>query len=221
MAAIKLIQREGIKVIFPQKQTCCGQPAYNSGFRQEAKTVAKAQINLFPKQIPIVVPSSSCGAMMKHHYEDLFKGDPMEEEVRDFSSRIFELTWFLVHKLDIKLEDKGKPTEVTWHASCHATREMGIKDEPLTLLGQLNNVEIKRLKKENECCGFGGTFAVKHPEISGAMVSDKVDDILSSGATKALGGDCGCLMNIGGHLEYREKEPDATHLAEFLWERTK
>ncbi len=221
MSAIKLIQKEGIKVIYPRKQTCCGQPAFNSGFRDEAKSVAMAQIKLFPKDIPIVVPSSSCSAMMKFHYNELFKGDPMEEEVMKFSSRIYELTWFLVHKLNIKLKDKGAPTNVTWHASCHAIREMGIKDEPLTLLTQLKNVEVKRLKKEKECCGFGGTFAVKHPEISGAMVSDKADDIISTEADKVLGGDCGCLMNIGGHLDYRKEQTSATHLAEFLWERTK
>ena len=220
MSAIKLIQREGVKVIFPPQQTCCGQPAFNSGFREDAKSVAKEQIKLFPKDIPIVVPSSSCAALMKHHYPVLFAGDPLEEEAKQFAARVHEFTWFLVHVLDIKLEDQGSPTKVTWHASCHALRAMNVKEEPISLLKQLKHVEVKRLKKEYECCGFGGTFAIKHADISGAMVQDKVTDVLQTGASKVLGGDCGCLMNIDGHLQKRDDKIDSAHLADFLWERT-
>jgi len=221
ISAIKLIQREGIKVIFPQNQTCCGQPAFNSGYRDESKKVVAEQIKLFPKQIPIIVPSSSCAAMMKHHYSDLFIGDEMEKDAKNFISRVYEWSDFMVNKLQIKLEDKGESIKIAWHASCHAIRDMEITEQPLSLLKQLKNVEISRLEREEECCGFGGTFAVKHPEISGAMVSDKVDDIIKTDAEKVLGGDCGCLMNIGGHLDFRNEKINATHLADFLWERTK
>ena len=219
MAGLNLIRREGIRVIFPQEQTCCGQPAYNSGFPKEAKKVALKQIRLFAEDYPIVVPSGSCAGMMKHHYPYLFAEDPNLDAVRRFSSRIIELSEFLVKVLKIKLEDRGRPTRVTWHSSCHALREMGVIEDSKSLIRQLQNVELVELQNESECCGFGGTFAIKQPEISGAMVADKVEDIRQTGASRLLAGDCGCLINITGAMEYQNVPIKGQHLAEFIWER--
>lgn len=219
LAGIKLIQRQGIQVIFPREQTCCGQPAYNSGFPKEAKKVAWKQIQLFPKSYPIVVPSGSCAGMMKHHYPLLFAGDAELQSIQRFSNRIVELSEFLVKTLKIKLEDHGAPIKVTWHTSCHALREMNIIEDSKSLIRQLQNVELVELQNENECCGFGGTFAVKQPEISGAMVNDKVADIHQTGASRLLAGDCGCLMNIAGAMNYQNLSVKGQHIAEFIWER--
>ena len=220
MAGIELIQREGIEVLFPQQQSCCGQPAYNAGFPEETRKVARQQLKAFPLDYPIVVPSGSCGGMLKHHYPKLFANEPEAAEAQRFSSRVIELTEFLVTVLDIKLKDRGEPIKVTWHSSCSALREMGVIEYSKSLLRQLQNVELIELQRERECCGFGGTFSVKQPDISTAMVSDKVADIAQTGAARVLSGDCGCLMNIGGALEYRNLAIPAQHIAEFIRERT-
>jgi len=221
LCGIRLLQREGLRVVFPQAQTCCGQPAFNSGYHEEARAVARAQIALFPNPWPIVVPSGSCAGMMKRHYPALFEGDPFHAEAEAFASRVHELTEFLVRVLDVRLTDRGDPVAVAWHTSCHALREMGVSDEPGQLLSQLANVSVKPLSRELECCGFGGTFAVRQPEISAAMVDDKASDVVSTGAGTLLAGDGGCLMNIGGRLEARGDSVRAVHLAQFLWERTR
>lgn len=219
MAGIKLIQREGVRVIFPRQQTCCGQPAYNSGFPAEARKVALKQISLFPKNYPIVVPSGSCAGMMKHHYPLLFESDKRLDAIQLFSDRIVELSDFLMWTLKIKLVDRGRPIKVTWHSSCHALREMGVVEDAKSLIRQLQNVELVELQNERECCGFGGTFAIKQPDISGAMVGDKVTDIQQTDAVRLLSGDCGCLMNISGAIEYRKLSIQGQHIAEFIWER--
>lgn len=219
MAGIKLIQREGVKVIFPQEQSCCGQPAYNSGFMKETKRVARKQVKIFSKNYPIVVPSGSCAGMMKHHYPKLFRDDPDFETVQNFASRIFELSEFLLHVLNITLIDQGTPVRAAWHSSCHANREMGIIDDCKQLIRQLKNVELVELENENECCGFGGTFSVKQPQISAAMVQDKVKDIQQTGASIVLAENCACLMNISGHMEFMHIPITSKHIAEFIWER--
>ena len=221
LCGIRLLQREGVRVVFPQGQTCCGQPAFNSGYHDEARAVARAQIALFPNPWPIVVPSGSCAGMMKRHYPALFEGDPHHAEAEAFASRVHELTEFLVRVLDVRLTDRGDPITVTWHTSCHALREMGVSGEPGQLLSQLANVSVRPLSREFECCGFGGTFAVRHPEISAAMVEDKASDVTATGAATLLAGDGGCLMNIGGRLEARGDAVRAVHVAQFLWERTR
>ena len=220
MAGIRLLQREGIRVIYPRGQSCCGQPAFNSGFQDEARKVAALQIEQFPKNLPIVIPSGSCGAMMTQHYQELFEGHPLQEKAQSFSSRIFELSEFLVNVLKVKLEDLGGPVKVTWHSSCHAKREYGLGDEAKQLLRQLKNVELVELERENECCGFGGTFSVKFPEISGVMSHDKSTDVMQTGADFLLSTDCGCLMNINGTLEKQQSRVQVEHFASFLWNRT-
>ncbi len=219
LAGIELLERQGVKVIFPQGQSCCGQPAYNSGFPAETKAVARQQLKCFPRDYPIVVPSGSCAGMLKHHYPKLFAGDPEEAEARRFASRVYELTEFLVRVLHVQLEDRGQPIRVTWHSSCHATREMGIIEDSKSLIRQLKNVELVELQHERECCGFGGTFSIKQPAISGAMVRDKIEDIRQTGAVLLLSGDCGCLMNISGAMEHRNIPIPAKHVAEFILER--
>ena len=219
MAAIRLIERQGVNVVFPQNQSCCGQPAYNSGFPNEARAVALKQMQILSKDYPIVVPSGSCAGMMKHQYPELFAGTPQAEQAREFSKRIFELTEFLVRVLKIKLEDRGAPTKVTWHSSCSAIREMGVIEDSKSLLRQLENVELIELERETECCGFGGTFSVKQPLISAAMVQDKAKNASKTGATVLLAGDCGCLMNITGAMEKMRLPMYGKHIAEFIWER--
>lgn len=220
IAGIQLLQREGVRVIYPQGQTCCGQPAFNSGHRADALTVAAAQIKLFTKDIPIVLPSGSCAGMMRKHYPELFAGHALEAEANGVAERVYELTEFLVQVLKIQLKDCGEPMRVTWHGSCHSQREMGVLDEPKQLLQQLSGVELVELQREKECCGFGGTFAIRQPEISAAMVTDKVSDIENTEAASVVSGDCGCLMNITGAMDAKGSRAKGTHVAQFLWERT-
>ncbi len=220
MAGIKLLQREGVEVIFPREQACCGQPAYNSGFRQEAKDVAWKQVQIFSgNNYPIIVPSGSCAGMMKYHYLELFKDDPEYYDVKRFCDRIHELTSFLRNELGAQYTDKGAPIKLTWHSSCHARREMGCTEDSKALIRQLKNVELVEIAREHECCGFGGTFSIKQPEISAAMVHDKVEDIKNTGARKFLTGDCGCMMNITGHMEKEKVAIEGQHIAEFILER--
>jgi L-lactate dehydrogenase complex protein LldE len=220
MAAIRMIRNQGVRVVFPQDQSCCGQPAYNSGFVKEARAVARKQIQVFSEPYPIVVPSGSCAGMMKHHYPALFAGRPEENAARRFAGRVYELFEYLVTVLNVELEDRGDPVTVTWHSSCHALREMKVIHHAKALINRLKNVTLVELQRENECCGFGGTFAVKQPAISAAMVKDKVADIRQTGATTLLAGDCGCLMNITGAMDHMGVAVEGKHLAEFLWERT-
>jgi L-lactate dehydrogenase complex protein LldE len=220
LSAIRLLEREGIAVVFPQEQSCCGQPAFNSGFPGEARQVARRQLYTFKLDYPIVVPSGSCAGMMKHHYPELFAGDRDEEQALRFSSRVFELSRFLADVVKIRLTDHENPLKVTWHSSCHAMREMDVTKDAKTLLAQLSNVHLTELEREYECCGFGGTFAVKHPLISAAMVRDKIDDIVQTGARRVISGDCGCLLHIRGALDKCGLDVETQHLAEFLWERT-
>lgn len=219
MAGIRLIEREGVSVIYPQAQSCCGQPAYNTGYFSEARAVARKQLEIFCADHPIVVPSGSCAGMLKYHYLKLFEDRPEYPTVEQFAGRIFELSEFLVRVLDIRLTDRGQPIRVTWHSSCHAMREMKTTADSKALIRQLRNVELIELEREHECCGFGGTFAVKHPQISAAMVRDKVLDIEASGATRLITGDCGCLMNISGVMDKEAIPISGQHLAEFIWER--
>jgi len=221
LSTIRLLQDAGLRVVFPQGQTCCGQPAYNSGYKADARAVALQTVRQFPKPWPVVIPSGSCAGMMVRHYPGLFAGTPQQAEVEAFCARVVELSQFLVNTLDLQPEDRGPKVRVTWHASCHAMREMGVGDEPKELLRRLTNVDLRELTRERECCGFGGTFAVRQPEVSAAMVEDKAADILHSGAETVVSGDCGCLMNIGGHLQARGEKVGAKHLATFLWERTR
>ena len=228
MDAITLLERQGIHVHFPEEQTCCGQPAYTSGFPDEARKVAAHQLTLFPNDWPVVVPSGSCAGMMKHHYPTLFAADPVRKaQAEALSSRIYELTDFLVHVLDFKPADLGGDCTVVLHTSCSARREMGVHLTGRKLLGDLANVTIAQQDHESECCGFGGTFSIKQPEISGAMVEDKVKSLKATGAERVVSADCGCLMNILGHAAWKDQQAGLSkpslpgeHIASFLLRRT-
>ena len=215
--AIKFLEHQGIEVIFPQGQTCCGQPAYNSGYQNEAKAVALAQVAQFPRDIPIVIISGSCGGMMRHHYPDLLKG---ETGIQAFCDRIFEFTEFLINVLKIKLTDQGAPEKVALHTSCAARREMGVHITGKKLIQQLENVELITHQYESECCGFGGTFAVKHGDISAAMVKDKTANLLDADVVRYISADWGCMTNIDGSLEFQKKSLRGEHIASYLLKRT-
>jgi L-lactate dehydrogenase complex protein LldE len=224
ISAVQLLEREGIRVHFPQDQTCCGQPAYTSGFPDEARQVAQAQLALFSRLWPVIVPSGSCAGMLRHHWPKLFADDlthlPRAESI---ASRTYELTEFLLHVLHVEWKS-AKPAEketVVLHTSCSARREMGTHTHARALLGQFSNVEIRQQDHEAECCGFGGTFSVKHPEISAAMASDKVDALEETGATTLVSADAGCLLNLNGTLEKRGSALRGQHIATYLWNQTK
>ncbi|KAA0010478.1 (Fe-S)-binding protein [Billgrantia pellis] len=218
--AIRLLEREGIEVLYPQDQTCCGQPAYTSGYHDEARAVAAAQLDLFSEPWPIVVPSGSCGGMMRIHYPQLFAGTDRETLAGEVAGRIYELTEFLVHVCHLRLEDQGPSERVAMHTSCSARREMGLAETGPALLARMGQVELAEQARAAECCGFGGTFAVRHPEVSAAMVEDKTQAIAATGATRFVTSDCGCLMNIAGRFEQQDKAIKGEHIASYLWRRT-
>jgi L-lactate dehydrogenase complex protein LldE len=220
LAGMQLLKRAGVEVIFPRDQTCCGQPPFNSGYRDEALTVARAQLDCFKRDIPVVVPSGSCAGMIKHHWPELFEGEADEQRALDVAGRTYELTEFLVDVLDVRLNDLGTPTRIAIHTSCSARREMGVSDRIQSLVAQLGKVEVLMQDREAECCGFGGTFAVKQADVAGAMVKDKTDALRATGAERVISQDCGCLMNIGGAFEHQGDGPVTQHVAEFLLERT-
>ena len=220
LAGIELLRAGGVRVVFPRGQTCCGQPAFNCGYWEQARAVARTQLGLFPRDLPVVLPSGSCAGMMRAHWPELFRGQPEEAAVRALAGRVFELTQYLVDVLDLKLEDLGPPVKVALHPSCHAMRDQGVVDQPRALLRRLGNVEVAVLEREAECCGFGGTFSVREPELSGAMARDKAEAARASGAALVLSTDGGCLLNLGGTLEKQGGGPGVQHIAQFLWERS-
>lgn len=220
VAGMQILQREGIEVIYPSGQTCCGQPAFNSGYRKEALKVARAQMKCFPKDIPIVVPSGSCAGMIKHHWRDLFDGESDFESAMSVAERVYEFTEFLVDKLDINLTDLGEPTQIAIHTSCSSRNEMRVDDKIELLVSKLSKVEVLEQERKSECCGFGGTFAIKQADISGSMVKDKTNTIKATNASCVISQECGCMMNIGGALEKQNSQIKTKHIAQFLWDRT-
>jgi L-lactate dehydrogenase complex protein LldE len=220
LAGMQLLRRAGLEVVFPTGQTCCGQPAFNSGYRSEALAVARRQLACFPRDIPVVVPSGSCAGMIVRHWPELFAGEPDQDQALALAARTHELTGFLVDVLDLRLSDLGPPIRVAIHSSCSARREMGVADRIERLIGQLDRVELVNQARAAECCGFGGTFAVKLADVSGAMVRAKTEALRATGADCVVSQDCGCLMNIGGAFEHQGGGPQTRHIAEFLWERS-
>ena len=217
---MKVLEREGIHVVFAEQQTCCGQPAYTSGYDDEAREVARLQMRAMAKPWPVVILSGSCGGMMHHHYPKLFAGLPEETQAIEFAQRVFEFSEFLVHVLDYQPDDKGEPEVVAVHTSCTARREMNVHTTGWALVDGLSQVTRVVHDHEFECCGFGGSFCVRYPDISGAMVNDKVKAITETKADRLISADYGCLMNIKGALEYQGQALKGEHLASYLWERT-
>lgn len=216
---IKLLRKEGVEVIFKKNQTCCAQPSFNTGYFNESKAIALYNIELFDKDYPIIVPSGSCAGMMSHDYKELFKDSADYEKVAKFSSRVIELSQYLDEVLKVSYEDKGEPVKVTWHSNCHALRVQKSIVASKNLLKRLKNVELVELEHEEECCGFGGTFSVKEPEISNAMAKEKIKDIQNSGAKYVISGDGGCLLNIAGTMSRMNLDIKGIHLYDFLLKR--
>lgn len=203
ISSIKLMQMYGAKITFKKKQTCCGQPAFNSGYFKEAKEVAFYNMALFAdNDYPIVIPAGSCAGMMSHDYRHLFREDSQDvrDSVERFASRIYDQSEYLTEVLNAQLEDKGEPIKVTFHVSCHSLRIQECIPAQKALIRQLKNVTLIDVPYEEECCGFGGTFSIKEPEISNAMVSEKIKHIRETGCSIVLAGDNGCILNISGAL---------------------
>lgn len=219
--AIKLLQKEGVEVIYKRNQTCCGQPSYNSGYYDESRKIALYNIRQFnDKDAKIVVPSGSCAGMMRHDYAELFKNSAYEGEAYEFSQRVYELSQYLV-SIGAKYEDKGAPIRITWHSNCHALRVQKSIEDNKKLLKQLANVELVELSREEECCGFGGTFSVKEPKISRAMVEAKVKDIVDTNIDALVSADAGCMLNISGFMAANNINIPVYHLYDFIANRIK
>lgn len=216
IATVRLLRRLGVRVDFPKAQTCCGQPHFNSGFHADARELARHTISVFARSPLVVTPSGSCAAMVKLEYPELFHDDLIwHGRAEDLARRTHELSDFLVNVL--KVEDVGARFDgrVAYHMSCHL-RGLGLFTEPERLLRHVRGLELVPLERADECCGFGGSFAVRYPEISGAMVQDKSAFIEQSGADAVVATDAGCLMNIAGCLRRRRSNVRALHLAQVL-----
>lgn len=216
-AAIRLLEEAGCQVEVPHLQTCCGQPAYNSGDRATTRDLAVAFVNAFSGYDYVVVPSGSCGGMLRHHVAHLFDDDPnLRAKADAVASRTHELVSFLTDVMGVdSLRARHTGGPVTYHDSCSGLRELGVKQQPRKLLNAIGATVVEMAEPEI-CCGFGGTFCVKYPEISVRMVSDKTRDIASTGATTVLAGDMGCLLNIAGRLHREGHRIHTRHVAELL-----
>jgi L-lactate dehydrogenase complex protein LldE len=216
-AAVKLLQDAGCEVVVPAGQTCCGQPALNSGDSADARAIARQVIEAFEGFDAVVGPSGSCLGTLRHDYPALFADEPdWRARAEDLSRRSHELTSFLTDVLKVQSVDARYDGKVTYHDSCAGLRELGIRQQPRQLLAGVQGLELVEMAGTEVCCGFGGTFCVKYPEISTKMVDDKIANIQASGATTVLGGDLGCLLNIAGRLKRRGLAVRVLHTAEVL-----
>jgi L-lactate dehydrogenase complex protein LldE len=216
-AAVKLLEEAGCIVEVPRAQTCCGQPAYNSGDRTDAKAIALQVIDAFAGYDYVVAPSGSCAGMIRQHYPEMFADDPAAlPRAEELAARTWELVSFLVDVRGMRRVAADWPRITTYHDACSGLRELGVRDQPRRLLASVNGLELRELPDAEVCCGFGGTFCVKYPDISDKMVSDKADDIAATGAEAVLAGDLGCLLNIAGKLSRQGRSVEARHVAEVL-----
>jgi len=220
LAMADVLEHIGYQVDFPEDQTCCGQPAFNTGYRQEACQVARHFLRVFRDAEYVVVPSGSCTSMIAHHFHDLFQDEPQSLQAAEaLAPRVWEFSQFLTEVA--RVEDVGARLEdvVTYHDSCHALREFGIQDGPRRLLSHVRGLELREMDAATECCGFGGTFSVKFPEVSGGMARTKIDSIVRSGARTVVSVDSSCLMQIQGALSRAALPVRTMHLAEVLASR--
>ncbi len=216
-ATVTLLRRLGIDPVYHEEQTCCGQPAMNSGYQQEARKAARHFLKVFGEDEIIVSPSGSCVCMVKYHYPELFEMEPeWRRRAEELVPRLFELSQYIVDVL--KAEDVGASFagKVAYHESCHILRGLGVSAQPKKLLSAVKGTQLVPLDAADSCCGFGGEFANHFPDISESMVKDKVDHYLSSGADLLLLSEPGCLLNIGGFLSRHHPAKRAMHLASFL-----
>jgi L-lactate dehydrogenase complex protein LldE len=216
-AAVKLLEEAGCTVEVPPAQTCCGQPAYNSGDRANAKAIAMQVLDAFEGYDHVIAPSGSCAGMLRRHYPELFADEPaVLPRVQQLAARSWELVSFLVDICGMQAVRARWVRRVTYHDACSGLRELGIKDQPRRLLASVDGLTLRELPGAETCCGFGGMFCVKYPDISDKMVSDKQADIVKTGAEAVLAGDLGCLLNIAGKLHRHGARLEVRHVAEVL-----
>ena len=228
-SAVAVLSRLGVEVDFPQGQTCCGQPAFNSGYWNDALPLARRTLDVLDGTEYVVVPSGSCAAMLRVFYAELVHDHPdLLEKARRLTPRVFELSEFVVDVLGVTdLSSVGAGISpaagrnVAYHSSCHLARELGVVGQPRGLLGSLSGTELVEMARAEVCCGFGGTFSVKYPEISAAMLQDKLDAIRDSGADAVVACDSSCLMQIGGGLSRQGLDARPVHIAQVLDEATR
>jgi len=221
MSVVSVLRRLGVVVDFPAAQTCCGQPAFNSGFKSEARELAKRFILIFENSEYVVAPSGSCTSMVRVFYPELFRDDPeWHERAVSLASRTYEFTEFLVNIL--KLEDVGATSQgkIALHQSCHLLRELNVKTEPKSLLRSVQGIELVELERAESCCGFGGLFSIKYPHISSGILQDKIYCVEKSGADVVVACDVGCLMHIAGGLSRQSASVKTMHIAELLAKRS-
>ena len=217
LAAVRLLEQAGCDVAVPRGQTCCGQPAYNSGDRADATEIARRTLPVLQPFDYVVAPSGSCAGMIRKHWPALFENDPeMSKIAIEVAEKTWELTSFLTDLRGMEAVDAEYDGVAAYHDSCSGLRELGVREQPRRLLRGVAGLTVKDLGAPEECCGFGGLFAVKYPDISGRMVSDKADDIEATGADTLLAGDLGCLMNMAGKLKRRGSAIRVRHVAEVL-----
>jgi L-lactate dehydrogenase complex protein LldE len=217
-ATLDILERLGVQVDFPQAQTCCGQPAFNSGFQEESRAVARHFLQVFKDSEAIVTPSGSCASMVKHYYHELFKGQPEAQLAHEVAAKTFELTQYVVDVLGVSDLGTSLPRPVTAmiHDACHGLRGLGIGPQPRALLANIKNLQLVNLPGHDQCCGFGGLFAVKMSEISSAMLSDKMTNINATEAEIVITGDASCLMHMNGGLSRNNSKKRVVHIAEVL-----
>jgi L-lactate dehydrogenase complex protein LldE len=216
-AALRLLEQAGCQVEVPHTQTCCGQPAFNTGDRGTARDIARAVVDAFQGYDHVVAPSGSCAGMIAHHYPSLFDDDPgYRAKAEALAGRTHELVSFLVDVMGMERVAASYGDRVTYHDSCSGLREMGVKAQPRRLLDTVQGLSLTEMADPEICCGFGGTFCVKYPDISTRMVTDKCRDIAATGAGTLLAGDMGCLLNMAGRLKREGSAVKVRHVAEVL-----
>ena len=217
MSVVSVLRRLGAEVDFPADQTCCGQPAFNSGFSGEARDLAKRFIAIFENSEYVVAPSGSCTSMVRVFYPELFRDDSAwHERAESLASRTYEFTEFVVNVLGVEDVGAAYHGKVALHQSCHLLRELNVRTEPQRLLRSVKGIELVELERAEACCGFGGLFSIKYPHISGGILQDKIDSVKKSGAAVVVASDVGCLMHIGGGLSRQSAAATTMHIAELL-----
>jgi len=216
-SVVSVLKRNGVDLDFPEGQTCCGQPAFSSGYYKETAIVAKKVIEVFEKSEKVIIPSGSCAAMIHHGYPILFDNDPKwKKRSAEFVAKTYEFSQFIVDVLGITDVGATFNKKVTYHSSCHMSRILGIEEQPKILLKNVKNLDFIPLPFAFDCCGFGGTFSMKMKDISAEIVDEKVDNIISTGAEVLAGSDLTCLMNISGRLSRRGSRIKVMHVAQVL-----
>ncbi|MGA2505729.1 MAG: (Fe-S)-binding protein [Anaerolineales bacterium] len=217
-AMVNVLNRAGVRVEFPSAQTCCGQPAFNAGFRSTAVPMARHTIRVFEKTSgAIIIPSGSCAAMVRYGYLELFKDDQSWlKRARALSGRVYEFTEYLVDVCGITGLSARWPGKLTYHPSCHLLRSLGVDRQPRALLAAIKGAEIIELPEREDCCGFGGVFSVEHPELSAEFVKRKITNLEKTGSPTLVVADTGCLMHIQGGLARQGKNQCVLHIAEVL-----